>query len=156
MATTLASSSQPDLVELEIAAFMGPHIKRARIALVLIGVLYAVTAYFQYDDIARLRALVRGNPGEIASLINLAYYLVVGTIVVGVANIVFAAIGGKQPAFAIYGATALFGLQTLFSLYVTGILLFTSLVWWLTVICLVFAVQAVYKAQQLRKQPRSY
>ena len=46
--------AQDNLLELEIGAFMGPHIKRARIVLVIVGVLYAVWGYLNYSDIAQL------------------------------------------------------------------------------------------------------
>jgi hypothetical protein len=131
---------------------MGPHVKRARIALLLVGILFAVSAYLKYGDISDLRKMVRGEGGEMESLVNMAYYFIVATIIAGVANIFFAAIGGSNPTLAIYGATGVFGLYTMFALYVGGIILFTSWVWWLTTIVLVIAFQAVYKAEQLRKQ----
>ena len=152
MATTMTSSSQPDLVELEIAAFMGPHIKRARIALVLVGALYAIGSYLQFDDIAKLRDLVRGDQGGFADAVNLAYYFVVATIVAGVTCVVCAAIGGANPTGAIYVATVVFGLHSMFALYVGGIILFISWTWWLSAIVLAIGFQAAYKAQQLRRQ----
>src|SRR5690606_16543909 len=99
--------SHEDLIELEIAAFMGPHIKRARIALVLIGALYIWSAYRSYDLIAELRTSMKGisrddaDLGELKRLVDLAYVIVVFTGVSGVANIVLAAIAGKKTTFAI-------------------------------------------------------
>ena len=146
---------QEDLLELEIAAFMGPHIKRARIALVIVGLVYAFNAYLTYDDINALRELMRGDSSKLASAVNLAYYFVVATAVAGVANIFLAAIGGTKTTFAIYIAMAIFAAHSLFTLYVGGIMLFMSWIWWLTAISLGIGFQAAWKADQLRKTRRS-
>ena len=146
---------QEDLVELEIAAFMGPHIKRARIALVVVGLVYAVNAYLAYGDIHALRELVRGDSSKLASAVNMAYYFVVATAAAGVANIFLAAIGGTKTTFAIYLAMAIFAAHSLFTLYLGGIILFMSWIWWLTAISLGIGFQAAWKGVQLRKSRRS-
>ena len=140
---------QEDLVELEIAAFMGPHIKRARIALVLTGILYLIGVYLQYDDVKHLRTLVRGD-SELAHRIDLAYYFIVATAVVGVSNIILAAIASNKATFAMYIAMGLFAAHSLFSLYI-GNAIFMNWQWWLTAIVLGMGFQAAYKANQLRR-----
>ncbi len=151
-------SPQPDLVELEIGAFMGPHIKRARIALVLIGVFYAVSAYLDYGDIARLRDALAGYEGrhntafdELQSRVSTAYEYIVLTIVVGVANIALAGIGGKKTTLAMYIAMALFVVHSGFTLVLTQGLLVTSVVWWMIAITLGLGFQAAVKAERLRR-----
>ena len=49
---------QQDLVELEIAAFQGPHIKRARIVLVAIGLLYVIFGFMSYGDVSRAQDML--------------------------------------------------------------------------------------------------
>lgn len=142
---------EEDPVELEIAAFMGPHIKRARIALVLVGIVYAFNGYRAYGDINELHELMRGDSSELASAVNMAYYFVVATVVAGVANIFLAAIGGTKVTFAIYIAMAIFAAHSLFALYLGGVVLFMSWLWWLTAIVLGMGFQAAWKADQLRK-----
>jgi hypothetical protein len=149
---------QEDLVELEIAAFMGPHIKRARIALVLIGLLYAWTAYRAYGGIAHAREAMKGvsssdpDLGELKSLVDLAYFIVVFTGVSGIANIVLAAIAGTKTTFAIYTAMGIFAVHTAIQLYATKGLILTSWLWWITAIVLGMGFQAAWKAQKLRKE----
>jgi hypothetical protein len=142
---------QEDLVELEIAAFMGPHIKRARIALVLVGIVYAYTAYRSYDGVHELREVMRGESGQLASAVNMAYYFVVATAIAGIANIALAAVGGVKTTFAIHVAMAIFVAHSLFGLVFAGVALLTSWVWWLTAIVLGMGFQAAWKADQLRK-----
>jgi hypothetical protein len=153
--------SDEDLVELEIGAFMGPHIKRARIVLVAVGVLYAVTGYLAYDDIAQLRdrlAHYTGHRGEafqdVQSQVTMAYVFVVLTVVIGIANIGLAAIGGKQTTKAMYVAMGLFVLHSLFQIILTGGVLVTSIVWWLIAITMGLGFQAAVKAEQLRRARR--
>lgn len=147
--------SKEDLLELEIAAFMGPHIKRARIALVLVGIVYAFNAYRSYGDVKHLRELMKGDSGELAHMVNMAYYYVIATAVAGVGNIILAAIGGTKTTFAMYIAMGIFAAHSLFGMYIGGVALFTSWIWWLTAICLGMGFQAAWKADQLRKQRRA-
>ena len=144
---------QEDLVELEIAAFMGPHIKRARIALVLVGIVYLYSTYSSYDAVKAAHDMVRGDSSRVASAVNMAYYLVVATGIAGVANIILAAIGGTKTTFAIHVAMAIFAAHSLFMLYLGAIVL-TSWIWWLTAIALGMGFQAAWKADQLRKNRR--
>ena len=150
--------SEPDLIELEIGAFMGPHIKRARMVLVAVGVLYAVTGYIAYGDISQLHdrlARYTGEHGaafdELQSAVSTAYVYVVLTVVVGIANIGLAAIGGKQTTKAMYVAMGLFVLHSAFQIILTGGVLVTSVVWWLIAITMALGFQAAVKAEQLRR-----
>lgn len=158
MTDTSSTPTQAELTELEIAAFMGPHIKRARIALVLIGALYAITAYLAFDDVARLRDMMRtyGNSGpeaaEAKHLVDMAYYFVVFTGVAGVANIVLAAIAGTKATFAMYAAMAIFVAHTLFQLSLGGDGFFLDFKWWLIAIVVGMGFQAAWKAEKLRKE----
>ncbi len=147
---------QEDLVELEIAAFMGPHIKRARIALVIIGLLYAWFAYRTYGDISEMKRVSDRNPGtgEMKHAIDLAYYFIVATGIAGVANIVLAAIAGTMTTVAIYTAMGIFVAHSCFQLYLSGVLMFTSWLWWLGAIVLGMGFQAAHKAAKLRRERR--
>jgi hypothetical protein len=148
---------QEDLIELEIAAFMGPHIKRARIALVLIGALYIWSAYRAWGGISDAREAMKGisasdpDMGELKRLVDLAYFIVVFTGASGIANIVLAALAGTKTTFAIYTATGIFAVHTAIQLYATEGLIVTSWLWWVTAIVLGLGFQAAYKANQLRR-----
>lgn len=150
--------SQSELTELEIGAFMGPHIKRARIALVLVGVLYAIVAYLNYGDVARARDMMRamgdGGPevAKVSHLVDMAYYFVLFTGFAGVASIVLAAIAGTKATFAMYAATAIFVAHTLFQLYLGGAGVLLSWEFWLIAIVIGMGFQAAWKADQLRKE----
>lgn len=152
-----APSASQNLIELEIAAFMGPHIKRARIALVLIGGLYLYLTYKSWDAVSyakkSLEGLSSSDPGVAAwkSAVNLAYVLVVYTGFAGIANIVLAGVAGVKTTFAMYTAMGIFAVGTALQLYASGGLIFTSWLWWLSAIVLGMGFQAAYKAQQLRK-----
>ena len=151
---------QEDLIELEIAAFMGPHIKRARIALVLIGILYLYSVYTQYGMIAQWREAMRvvssNDPfgGELKRRVDLAYFLIIFIGASGVANIVLAAIAGTKTTFAIYTAMGIFAAHSLLQLYATEGLILTNWLWWITAIVLGMGFQAAYKAQKLRNERR--
>ena len=151
-----AGPTQAELTELEIAAFMGPHIKRARFALVLVGALYAVTAILHYTDIAKLRDAMRaysGDSPEIAAakhLVDTAYYYVVFTGIAGVANIALAVIAGVRASFAMYAAMAIFVAYTLFQLLL-DIPVFLDWVWWIIAIVVGMGFMAARKADQLRR-----
>lgn len=153
-------AAEPDLIELEIAAFMGPHIKRAQIAMVLIGLLYAWLAYSSYGQVAEFRAQLAGADAgdealrELKRIVDLAYVIVVFTGVAGVANLVLAAFVPSKPTFAIYAAMGIFAAHTALQLYATEGLILTSWQWWLTAIVLGMGFQAAYKAHQLRKSRR--
>lgn len=129
---------------------MGPHIKRARIALVLVGIVYLFTAYRSFGTVTTLRALVTASSSSLGHQIDLAYYFVIATIVAGLGNLVLAAIGGTRTTAAMYIATAVFAGHSLFELSITGALLLTSWLWWLTAICLGMGFQAAWKADQRR------
>ncbi|HTJ42095.1 MAG TPA: hypothetical protein VL463_08350 [Kofleriaceae bacterium] len=143
--------TQAELTELEIAAFMGPHIKRARLALVIVGALYALAAGLHYSDISKLHDAVSGRgDSEIKSLVDKAYYFVVFTGIAGVANLALAAIAGKKASFAMYAAMAIFAAYTLFELSL-GVAFFLDWLWWLTAITVGMGFQAAYKADKLRR-----
>jgi hypothetical protein len=138
------------LVELKMASY----IKRARIALVLIGILYAWTAYGNYDHLRPWRdgSMFENEPtGEIKRLIDLAYFIIVFTGIASVANIMLAAIAGKKTTFAIYTAMGIFAVYTALRLYQTNGHYLSSWLWWMIALVLGMGFQAAYKANQLRK-----
>src|SRR5436190_16217314 len=92
-----------EMTELEIAAFMTPHINRARIVLVAVGILYAVLGYLAYRDVSKLKQMIDayGSANDpdlepIRDAVTKAYMIVVFVMVAGVANIGLAAIAGKK------------------------------------------------------------
>jgi fucose 4-O-acetylase-like acetyltransferase len=135
--------------ELEIASY----IKRTRIALVLLGILYAWTAYGNYDH---LRPWVDGSMfanepmGEIKLFISHAYFMILVTGIASGANLVLAAIAGKRTTLAIYTAMGIFAVYTALRLYQTSGRSLSSWLWWVTAIVLGVGFQAAYKASQLR------
>ncbi len=134
----------------EIAAY----IKRVRTALVLIGILYAWTAYGNYDHLRPWRdgSMFATEPtGEIKRLIDLAFFLIVFTGIAGIANLVLAAIAGKRTTFAIATAMGIFAVYTALRLYQTDGRYLSSWLWWVTAMVLGMGLQAAYKANQLRK-----
>ena len=139
-----------DEVMLSVFHVMGPHIQRARIALVIIGVLYAWFAYQTYGDIAVARTRLHGS--ELEDAVNVAYYFIVFTGVAGVANIVLAVIAGRATTTAIYAAMGIFVAHSCFQLYLAGVLVFTSWLWWLAAIVLGMGFQAAHKAHKLRRE----
>lgn len=141
-------------VELEIAAFMGPHIKRARIFLVLLGGLYAYMGYKAWDDVSGLRDMTKGVGGPLETLATQLYVAVVMLVVFGVANVVLALIAGTKTMLAFYAAMGIFVVHSVYQLYISGGVLLTSWIWWLTLIILGMGFQAAYKAEKLRKGER--
>ena len=135
---------------IEIAAFMGPHIKRARIALVIIGLLYAYVGYKDYGLVRQWREALAGT--EVAGNVDMLYYFVLFTFAAGVANIVLAMVGGKQATKAMYAAFAIFVVHSAWLLYIFGLMLFTNWQWWITAIVLGMGFEAALKAERLRKQ----
>jgi hypothetical protein len=146
-----------NLVELEIAAFQGPHIKRARIVLAAAGLLYVWLGYRSYDVIAKLRDLISHatdtSPEMTAwrGAVNLAYAVVVSSIIAGIAMFVLAGVAGRKTMLAFYAAVAVFRAHSLLELYASGGLILTSWVWWATAICLTLGFMAARKAEALRK-----
>jgi hypothetical protein len=146
----VAADNKEELVELEIAAFMGPHIKRARIALVIIGVLYAYVGWRDYGKVVQLRELLAGS--AVQTQANMLYYFVIFTFLAGVANFGLAFVGGKMATRAMYIAFGIFVAHSLFLAYFAGPLILTNWQWWLTAIVLGMGFQAALKAEKLRKQ----
>jgi hypothetical protein len=146
----VAADNKEELIELEIAAFMGPHIKRARIALVIIGVLYAYVGWRDYGRVVQLRELVAGS--AVQTQADMLYYFVIFTFLAGVANVSLAFVGGKMATRAMYIAFAIFIAHSLFLAYFVGPLILTNWQWWLTAIVLGMGFQAALKAEKLRKQ----
>jgi hypothetical protein len=146
-------------VDLEIAAFMTPHINRARIVLVLMGALYLYVGYSAYSDVAALREAVDawaakakdGSVDDLKRAITIAYVAVVFAMVTGAANIVLAAIAGKKTMIAFNIAAGLFVLHTCLQAYASEGAVFTSLIWWLSAIALGMGYQAARKAETLRR-----
>jgi hypothetical protein len=148
---TSDSSTAPHerVVDLELAA----AIKRARIGLVLIGLLYACTAYGNY---AHLRPWLDGSlldqepVGRLKALIDLAYFIIVFTGIASVANVVLAAIAAKRTTFAVCAATGIFAVYTALRLYQTDGRYLSDWLWWVTAIALGMGCRAAYTASQLR------
>lgn len=133
---------------------MASYIKRARVALVLIGILYAWTAYGNYDRLVPWRdgTMFETEPtGEIKRLVDLAYFIIVFTGIASVANFLLAAIAGKKTTFAIYTAMGIFAVYTALRLYQTNGRCLSSWLWWLTAVVLGMGFHAACKANQLRK-----
>jgi hypothetical protein len=148
-----------NLVELEIAAFQGPHIKRARIVLAVAGLLYVWSGYQAYDAIAPLRNLIlhaTDTSPEMAKwrgAVNLVYAVVVASMIAGVSMFVLAGVAGKKTMLAFYAAVAVFGGYSLLALYASDAAILTSVVWWATAICLTLGFSAARKAEKLRAAP---
>jgi hypothetical protein len=149
-----------ELVELEIAAFQGPHIKRARIMLFAVGVLNFVLGALSYSDVDQARQMLQRMEADhvyahsalatAEHVVTLAYVLVVSAIVAGAANVVLAAIAGKKTMLAFYAAMAIFIAFSALQLYISGMVVFTSLIWWFTAIILGLGFTAARKAERLR------
>ncbi len=143
-------------IELEIAAFQGPHIKRARIVLAVAGMLYVWTGYRAYDAVAKLRDFINqihdGSPelDRAHHVVNLAYAVVMSSLIAGISMFVLAGIAGKKTMVAFYAAVAVFGVHTLLLLWASEGLVFTDFVWWATAICLTLGFTAARKAEKLR------
>jgi len=153
MTSDPSTVSHEHLVELEIASY----IKRARIALVLIGILDAWTAYGNYDHLGPWRdgSMFENEPtGELKALIDLTYFIIVFTGIASVANVVLAAIAGTKTAFAIYTAMGIFAVCTGLRLYQSNGRYLSNWLWRVTTIVLGMGLQAAYKANQLRKSRR--
>ena len=153
---TADQSKQPheDHIELEIAAFQGPHIKRTRILLALLGVFYLFDAYMNWGEIAEWRAVLAGSEGQLVDKVNLAYYFLIASIVVGVSNFVLAAIAGTKTTFAMYIAMALFVFHVVFETVVTDVSVFMDYKLWLMAIVMGFGFQAALKADKMRRERR--
>ncbi len=149
-------------VELEIGAFMTPHINRARIMLVVLGVFYVILGYLAYKDIAPWKEAADdwarrglGTDPEVEKLrsaITIAYVIVVYVMCAGVANIVLAAIAGAKTMLAFNIAAVIFIVHTLLQIYATKGTIFFSWLWWVSIIVLGMGYQAALKAHKLRKQ----
>jgi hypothetical protein len=150
--------SQHEQTELEIAAFMGPHIKRARIALVLIGLLYLLIAYLNWGDVSRVREAignVSGGGPEIAKAkhnIDMAYYFLLATAFAGVASIALAPFASVKSTFVMYAAAAIFAAHTLFQVYLGGAASLLSWEFILIAIVIGMGLQAAWKADKLRRE----
>ena len=130
------------------------YIKRTRIALVLLGILYAWTAYGNYWHLKPWRdgSMFESEPtGELEQLIDLSYFIIVFTGIASIANVLLAAIAGKKTTFAIYTAIAIFAVYTALRLYQTDGRCLSDWLWWVTTIVLGLCFQAGYNASQLRK-----
>jgi hypothetical protein len=142
-------------VDLEIAAFMTPHINRARIVLVAVGLLYAFIGWRAYGDVATAKRMLEGygddpDLDKLRSAVTLAYAIVIFVMVAGVANILLAIIAGKKTLLAFNIAAAIFVIFTGLQMYAAGGLFLTSWVWWVSAISLGMGYAAAKKAERLR------
>ncbi len=148
-----------ELLELEIAAFQGPHIKRARLVLAASGLLYIILGYLDYGDVAKMRDRVHYlvangvHTGDAPHLVNMALAITVAAVVGGIANVALALLGGTKTMIVFYVAAAIFIAQSALNLYVSGGAMLTSLLWWMIAIVLTFGFMAALKAEQMRANP---
>jgi hypothetical protein len=149
-----SNAPKEDELELEIAAFMGPHIKRARVALVVLGVLYAVLGYLMYREVAAGLEYVRQWGGDDRAYAG-ARNITIALFAASVGQVVLAAVAGKRTMLAFYGATALFA--TLFALLVwaTGTMILITppfcVFWWVSALAIGLGLGAAWKADKLRR-----
>lgn len=145
--------------ELEIDAFMAPHIKRARIVLACAGVLDAIGAWLASSTINHAqtmldRAAAQGVHGgdldRAQAAVSTAHTLVLTFAIGGIVNIVLAAIGNQRRIGPFYAAVAVFALLSLVQLVLTDGGLLVSWTWWLTAIAVFLGFTAARKAAQLR------
>ena len=144
----------PPIVERRLASY----ILRARIALVLVGILYAWAAYGNYVKLRPWRdgSMFATEPtGEIKQLIDLAYFIVVFTGIASVATVVLAAIAGKRTTLAISAAASIFAVYTALRVYQTDGRYLSTWPWWVTAIVLGLSFHAAYKSSQLRRSRQS-
>ncbi len=146
-------------LELEIAAFQGPHIKRTRITLVVIGALYTILGvrlYGQLADLQRQIDAMGGAEGELKTALNIAWALVIYQIVAGIANVLLGAVvAGKKTMLAFNIALGLFFLHTCLQVYASGGAIFTNPFWILIAIFIGLGFGAARKAEQMRAQAAS-
>jgi hypothetical protein len=142
-------------VDLEIAAFMTPHINRARIVLVGLGLLFVYVGWRDYDRVAEARryldSVVGGDVDQMRSMITILYAFVVFTLVAGVAYVLLALVAGKKTMLAFNVAAAIFVFHSAFLVYATNALFLTEWWWWIGAICLGMGYVAARKADQLRR-----
>lgn len=146
-------------VELEIDAFMGPHIKRARMALAFAGVLYVIVGYLDYARIADVRHVLdrvgssdNSELEHLRKVVDNAYLLVVSSIVGGLVNIVLSVIGSQKKLKVFYAAVGVFAAISAVQLVLTDGALLFSWLWWLTAISIGLGFAAARKASRLRAQ----
>jgi hypothetical protein len=154
MTSNPRAASKHDVIEPATAATIGGHVARARVALVLVGVLYAWAAYWNNYHLAPWRdgtMFADELTGELAWLVNFHHFLNVFTVSAGLVTVVLAAIAGKQTAFAIYTAVGIFVVYTALRIYQTDGQYLSTWRWWMTAIVLGMGFQAAYKANRLRR-----
>jgi hypothetical protein len=144
-------------VELEIAAFMGPHIKRARIALFLVGALYVVLGALDWSYLGEVRARIADAKAygwavepEYESAVTFAYILVVTSVGAGMVQMLLALAAGKRTMLAFNIGLALWIAELGLNVFANGPAIFFGWVFWVVTFFLVFGYVAAYKAQQLR------
>jgi len=156
------TTTKEEQTQLEIDAFMGPHIKRARIALFIIGGLYLISTALAWSDVRELRAALEeyanaavssSEAAKARQLANVALYITVGFGIAGFMTMVFAAMAGTRTTFAMYGAAAIFTAVTLLQIWANGIAqLMISPLFYIVVIVIGFGVSAAWKANALRRE----
>jgi hypothetical protein len=155
-------------LQLEIDAFMTPAIRRARILLVAMGVLYLIGGVYNYLHADETRARVEGAAAKLRELgVDLdpdvqakveaarrtvsAITWAAGIVaLVGLAHFVLAAWAGRRPLAAFYVALGLFGLRVLTLALALGPLSLLSVENAIAGIILVFGLVAAQKVERLR------
>ena len=121
--------------------------RRARVALVVLGLFYAWTAWGNYYHLRPWRdgSLLATEPtGELGRLIELSFVIVVFTGIASVASLALAAIARTK--LAVGSAIGIFAVYTALRLYQTEGRCLTSWLWWLTAIVLGVGVEAAFRA----------
>lgn len=132
---------------------LAAYVLRARIGLVVMGILYAWTSYHSYLNVRPWLdgSLLANEPtGELERLLDTAYLISVFTLIASAVNVVLVAFAGKRTRLAIYIATSIFAVYTALRLYQTGGGYLSTWVWWVIAIVLGVSFQAAHKAHQLR------
>ena len=146
------SAPQRDLNEID--AVRRSHIRRLRIGLLLIGIVYLWSAGLGYYHLMPWRdgtMFVAPPKGELGRLIALSYFIIVFAVIAGVGNLVLAAIADKKATLAIVVAIGSFAVYTTLRLYQTNGRFLSVWNWWVSALVLCIGLHAVYKANQLRK-----
>lgn len=146
-------------LELEIAAFQGPAMKRARIWLAILGAVYFVTGIWDYIQISEVRERLdrlaafasTSERTEAERMVDHVALVVVFTIVAGVLQLGLAWWAKKRPLEAFLAACGLFAVHTAILLSLVGPVVLFSEIRILFVIVLAFGLFAALKANRMRR-----
>lgn len=144
---------------------LNSYIKRARIALVSIGILYAWAAYGSHERLMGIcgvfnfpaergegscLSLVFPPDDPIGALVDRYRFIIILASIAAAVTVGLAAIAGKRTALAVYTAIGMFAVYTPLSLHqMTGLL--STWVWWVTALALGLGFHATSRANQRRR-----